>query len=239
MPTEAGRSASPRSAAAHAGPRSVLVVVAGAAWPVRRPSAHCRTPRAAPPRSTAWSPTSLSTEQAENAAMIAAVGVTPRTAGAGRVDRARHGVPGVARSTTSTTATATRSACSSSARPRAGARAEQIRDPYYATNKFYDELEKVDGYADMRITEAAQQVQRSGFPEAYEDHAADGRALASALTGYSEATRSPASHVRPRAASTPRTEPTTGLTPRAARPSGGTSSRPSGRRRSAGSPPAG
>ena len=37
----------------------------------------------------------------------------------------------------------------------------------------------------MRITEAAQAVQRSGFPEAYEDHAADARALASALTGYS------------------------------------------------------
>src|SRR5690606_6739878 len=30
-----------------------------------------------------------------------------------------------------------------------------------------------------------QAVQRSGFPEAYEDHAEDARALASALTGYS------------------------------------------------------
>ena len=39
----------------------------------------------------------------------------------------------------------------------------------------------------MRITEAAQAVQRSGFPEAYEDHAEDARALASALTGYSRA----------------------------------------------------
>ena len=39
----------------------------------------------------------------------------------------------------------------------------------------------------MRITEAAQKVQRSGFPEAYADHETDGRALASALTGYSEA----------------------------------------------------
>ena len=37
----------------------------------------------------------------------------------------------------------------------------------------------------MRITEAAQKVQRSGFPEAYEAHAPDARALASALTGYS------------------------------------------------------
>jgi hypothetical protein len=63
----------------------------------------------------------------------------------------------------------------------------QISDPYYSANKFYDELEKVDGYQTMRITEAAQRVQRSGFPEAYEDHAADARALASALTGYSPA----------------------------------------------------
>lgn len=62
----------------------------------------------------------------------------------------------------------------------------QLQDPHFATNAFYDALEKVDGYEDMRITEAAQKVQRSGFPEAYEDHAEDARALASALTGYSE-----------------------------------------------------
>jgi hypothetical protein len=61
----------------------------------------------------------------------------------------------------------------------------QIKRPLYAINKFYDALEKVDGYQTMRITEAAQKVQRSGFPEAYEAHAADARALASALTGYS------------------------------------------------------
>lgn len=62
---------------------------------------------------------------------------------------------------------------------------EQIRDEHYAISKFYAELEKIEGYQTMRITEAAQRVQRSGFPEAYEDHAADARALASALTGYS------------------------------------------------------
>jgi hypothetical protein len=63
--------------------------------------------------------------------------------------------------------------------------AQQIQRPVYAINKFYDALEKVHGYQTMRITEAAQKVQRSGFPEAYEAHAADARALASALTGYS------------------------------------------------------
>ncbi len=46
---------------------------------------------------------------------------------------------------------------------------------------------EVDGYEAMRITEAAQVVQRSGFPEAYADHEADARALASALTGNSPA----------------------------------------------------
>ena len=62
---------------------------------------------------------------------------------------------------------------------------EQLMDPVYATNAFYDALVEVDGYQEMRITEAAQVVQRSGYPEAYEDHAEGARALASALTGYS------------------------------------------------------
>ncbi len=61
----------------------------------------------------------------------------------------------------------------------------QIQNEKYAIGKFYEALEKVDGYQSMRITEAAQLVQRSGFPEAYEDHAEDARVLASALTGYS------------------------------------------------------
>ena len=65
---------------------------------------------------------------------------------------------------------------------------EQILDPVYATNAFYDALVKIDGYQDMEITEAAQHVQRSAFPSAYADHEADARALASALTGYSPAT---------------------------------------------------
>jgi hypothetical protein len=62
---------------------------------------------------------------------------------------------------------------------------EQLRDPVYATNAFYDALEKVEGYRDMEITVAAQRVQRSAFPDAYADHEQDGRALASALTGNS------------------------------------------------------
>ncbi|MGL5809735.1 MAG: hypothetical protein ACRCYQ_07325 [Nocardioides sp.] len=59
----------------------------------------------------------------------------------------------------------------------------QLLNRRYAINAFYDALERVEGYQKMPITRAAQLVQRSAYPDAYADHAADGRALASALTG--------------------------------------------------------
>ncbi len=64
---------------------------------------------------------------------------------------------------------------------------EQVSDPLYATSAFYDALVQVDGYTGLDITDAAQQVQRSGFPEAYADHEGEGRALASSLYGLSPA----------------------------------------------------
>ena len=64
---------------------------------------------------------------------------------------------------------------------------EELQDPYYATGKFYDALVKVDGWETGDINDVAQAVQRSGYPEAYRDHEADGRVLASALTGQSAA----------------------------------------------------
>jgi hypothetical protein len=64
---------------------------------------------------------------------------------------------------------------------------EEVRDPLHATDTFYDALAEVDGYEQLEITVAAQEVQRSGFPDAYADHEADARALASALTGNSPA----------------------------------------------------
>ena len=88
---------------------------------------------------------------------------------------------------------------------------EQLQDPEYAANAFYDALVQVDGYQDMRITEAAQVVQRSGYPEAYEEHAEGARALASALTGWSAARFSCVADVEGEAE-----EPgSSGLTPRA------------------------
>ena len=61
---------------------------------------------------------------------------------------------------------------------------EQVRDPVFATNAFYDALVQVDGYRDLPVTDAAQRVQRSGFPLAYGDHEPEARLVASTLTGY-------------------------------------------------------
>ena len=65
--------------------------------------------------------------------------------------------------------------------------AEQVMDPYHATNAFYDALVKIPGYQSLEITDAAQQVQRSAYPEAYAQHEAMARAFASALTGQTAA----------------------------------------------------
>ena len=54
--------------------------------------------------------------------------------------------------------------------------AEQILNPEYSTNRFYDALVKVDGYTDMDIAEAAQAVQRSAAGEAYAQHESRRRA---------------------------------------------------------------
>ena len=126
----------------------------------------------------------LSQEQAENASLIAAIGV-------------RRGLP--ARAVSIALATAYQESKIRNLeggdrdslgifqqRPSQGwGTRAQILDPVYATNAFYDALEKVDGYRGLRITEAAQAVQRSGFPEAYADHEDDARVLSSSLTGYS------------------------------------------------------
>ncbi|WP_329620113.1 C40 family peptidase [Streptomyces sp. NBC_01255] len=45
--------------------------------------------------------------------------------------------------------------------------AEQIRDPVYASEQFYKALLKVNGWQQMTVTQAAQAVQRSGYPDAY------------------------------------------------------------------------
>ena len=65
--------------------------------------------------------------------------------------------------------------------------AEQIADPVYTTSKFFDGLVKVPGYSRLPLTEAAQAVQKSGFPQAYAKHEADATVLGVALTGRAAA----------------------------------------------------
>lgn len=60
---------------------------------------------------------------------------------------------------------------------------EQIQDPRYAAEKFYRALKKVKNWQKMRVTEAAQKVQRSAYPNAYEKWVDESEVLARALTG--------------------------------------------------------
>lgn len=60
---------------------------------------------------------------------------------------------------------------------------EQIMDARYSATKFYSALANVSGWENLRVTEAAQAVQRSGFPEAYASHEAEARAWANAMGG--------------------------------------------------------
>jgi hypothetical protein len=63
--------------------------------------------------------------------------------------------------------------------------AEQVMDPYHASGAFYDALVKIPNYESLEITAAAQQVQRSAYPQAYAQHEDMGRVFASALSGQS------------------------------------------------------
>jgi hypothetical protein len=60
---------------------------------------------------------------------------------------------------------------------------EQLQDPRYASRKFYNALLKVKGWQKMRITDAAQKVQRSAYPNAYEKWADEAQVMADALLG--------------------------------------------------------
>jgi cell wall-associated NlpC family hydrolase len=45
--------------------------------------------------------------------------------------------------------------------------AAEVRDPVHASTKFYEGLLKVSGWQSMTVAQAAQAVQKSGFPDAY------------------------------------------------------------------------
>jgi hypothetical protein len=165
----------------------VLAVIAGVGWAIWRGSGPLPDPEGCSVDLNGHR-VDLSTEQSENATLIAAIGI-------------RRGLP--ARAVTIALATAIQESKLTNLnhgdrdslglfqqRPSMGwGTPTQVQDPYHATNAFYDALVKIPDYESMRITEAAQKVQRSGFPEAYGNHEIDARALASVLTGYSQGGR--------------------------------------------------
>jgi murein DD-endopeptidase MepM/ murein hydrolase activator NlpD len=64
----------------------------------------------------------------------------------------------------------------------------QLRDPVYAAGKFYDKLLTVPGWRQMPLTEAAQAVQRSAYPDAYAKHEPDAtRLVNTTISGAAEA----------------------------------------------------
>lgn len=63
----------------------------------------------------------------------------------------------------------------------------QVMDPWYASGKFYAALVKVKNWQSRDIGEVAQAVQRSAYPDAYDQYEGAGRAWASTLTGQTTA----------------------------------------------------
>jgi hypothetical protein len=59
----------------------------------------------------------------------------------------------------------------------------QISDPVYAAGKFYQALVEVEGWQNLPLTEAAQAVQYSGFPDAYAKWEPQATTLVRALSG--------------------------------------------------------
>jgi hypothetical protein len=61
--------------------------------------------------------------------------------------------------------------------------ADRLRDPVYASGRFFDALRKVKDYLDRDLHDAAQRVQRSADGTAYAQHEARAKLLAEAYTG--------------------------------------------------------
>ncbi|TWP34546.1 hypothetical protein [Leekyejoonella antrihumi] len=59
----------------------------------------------------------------------------------------------------------------------------QIQDPVFASTSFYHALVKVAGWQQLSVASAAQAVQKSGFPSAYDAHTTQGETLTAVLSG--------------------------------------------------------
>lgn len=60
---------------------------------------------------------------------------------------------------------------------------EEILDPVYAAGQFYDALLQVDDWPDLPLTEAAQAVQQSAYPDAYAKWEPQATTLVRSLSG--------------------------------------------------------
>ncbi|WP_100448907.1 M23 family metallopeptidase [Glycomyces xiaoerkulensis] len=60
---------------------------------------------------------------------------------------------------------------------------EELMDPATAAQKFYEKLQTVDGWEDMSLTVAAQRVQVSAYPFAYQKHEPKATEIVNTLTG--------------------------------------------------------
>ena len=90
--------------------------------------------------------------------------------------------------------------------------AQQIADPVYASGAFYSALVNVSDWQSLPVTEAAQKVQRSGYPDAYAQWESMATVLASAFTGSPDASLTCSFDAASVPVETPGSD---GLTPRA------------------------
>lgn len=60
---------------------------------------------------------------------------------------------------------------------------DDVTDPIYASQRFFAALVSVDRWQHVPVTVAAQAVQRSAYPRAYQKHADEAKAMSAALTG--------------------------------------------------------
>lgn len=67
----------------------------------------------------------------------------------------------------------------------------QILDPVYSATKFYDKLQRIDGWQQLPLTVAAQRVQVSAFPDKYGEYEQDAEQVVAALAGVDAITDLP------------------------------------------------
>jgi hypothetical protein len=63
---------------------------------------------------------------------------------------------------------------------------EELMDPVYASFKFYEKLQRTDGWEDMTLAQAAQAVQVSAYPDLYKQWEDEALVIASVFAGGQE-----------------------------------------------------